>query len=475
MTTPPAASRTHTVGPITASEHERAVVVGPASTPAAASAPESGASAHITRLRDQRARARLVLAPDAELPLVDPSTPDIHAYLDTLPVQSQLAEVLGRPHTKKKIWEAVIESGASPDGTSITQLLRLYDEQARTELPPALKLHRLRDESILLRSGSIREKLILNKVCATSGYAGLALRSATTAYVAARHQLPHDKFPTVFRRVQHNAANLSLRQILEEHGSAGLEFIRDFEDYLIAEPEEKIASFINFTPFSPNTIQGYRTLCADLMHAAATLFATSKVYPRAQRAYGWSHDKDDTMDVVEYVVAGAMRKRRQKTFGPLTQMALYQADIAEVTLQSKLLKVAEYMAKVAKLRAKQAAVNPVASPSSTPCAAPIPTESTAPTHPSDAQILAVESFTGSYDDPASVPTLPQEMPVALSEPAPLCTAKVQATQNLLLQTLPWNLPFTFPDLDLSYFDAPVLDDSAAGHKRKADQAFSDSP
>jgi hypothetical protein len=476
MTFTPAASSTRAVGSSTPTEHERAVMVGPASTPAApaASAPVSGASAHIASLRDQRARARLVLAPDAELPLVDPSTPDIHAYLDTLPTQSQLAEVLGRPHTKKKIRRAVIEAGAHPDGASITQLLRLYDEQARAELPPALKTQRLEDESILLRCSSISQKLTHNKICGRSDNAGASLRSATTAYVAARHQLAFDKFPTVFRRVQHNMATRFLWQALEEHGSKGLEFIRDFEDYLTDKPEKKIDSDI---PFSVNTIQAYRAQCMRLMHAGATLFATSTSYPQAERCYGWIQNKEDMLDVVEHAVASTMLKKRQKTLGPLppTEIAQHQADMEGLNLQSQFLNVASYMAKVAKLRAKSAAANPVAPPSSAPCAATIPSESAAPTLPSAAKILAAENFTGSCDDPASVPTLPQGIPVALSESARLGTAEVQATQDPLLQTLPWNLPFTFPDLDLSYFEAPALDDSAAGHKRKADQAFSDSP
>jgi hypothetical protein len=481
-----ATSSAHPACPNTASEHARVVSIAPYPR---LSPPVLGASAHIARLRDRNARAQLVLAPDAEVPLIEPSTPDIHAYLESAEVKMQLTEILDKQDMKERIRQEVIKLGCIPDGKSITQLLWLCDEQARAELPPALKTQKLENESVLLRSSRIPQSLVQN-VGARKSKVCTALRGAATAYVAARHLLSEEEFQVVWRRVRHRAASIFLEKILSEHGSDGLQFIRDFENYLIDAPGEK---------FNPHTIQVYRAQCARLMQAGATLFVNSTAYPKEQRAYGWSHNMADTHSVIQHVVEEARLKKSKKTGPPLTPAAQRQTDHTESCLQSQLLTVAKYMDKVAQSRppkfitgplprwtcprggpddadaATGGLANPIAAeqaaaPSPTLSAAHPPTQITTRPNPSASNGVDTEGVTGALNDPVSTPGLPRKEPGGLHEPVHILIADAQVTQDSHLQDLLWDLPLTFPDLDPSFFDEPV-----ASQKRNAGQAFSDSP
>jgi hypothetical protein len=354
MTLSPAASSPHAVCQITARERERAVVAcfGPDTT--APSVQGTGASAHISRLRDERARSQLALRLD---------TPDIEAYFSHAVVKDTLVKITCES-LRKIARQIVLASGANPDKVSITPLLARYEAEISAEFPAALNTRRLRKESAFLRTCKVSSKLI-ELLEAEIRIPITALRATVAAYVAARHSYSVPEFVSLLSDLRSPQKTIFFSSMLEQTGAVGFEFMQDFDAYL-----EGIE-----TVKSQSTISAYRTRCGQLMRSGAEIFATSTVYPAQERAYAWSLDPKDSERVIQHTLKLSGEKTTDQSAGESKQPKNQAQKPAKkpATKPDNLLyqfrNVARYVREVAKSRLRQQAAGESAPTSLIPSAA----------------------------------------------------------------------------------------------------------
>jgi hypothetical protein len=416
------------------------------------------ASAHLVSMRDKRGRA--------VLQLVEPRTPDINKYLKAGGPQDRL-EPDERKEVDETIQKATLGLCVEPGQASITPLLKQYDELACNALPEELKMQRFKKESMTLRSHLIGNALI-TLAGSKKQLVGSVLRSIAVRYVAARHQYSIEAFHQFSTTIQTGQAAASLMRILSNLGVEGLLTLQDFESYL-----QEVKGISN-----SSTIRAYRTVFLQMISSGVEVFATSTVYPKAQRLYGWSVNEADTEKVIQHCLAVSKLKRSEKiqpAAGEIPQQTTdaWSQKVARHKDRSQFVSLSNHIRGFTNYRLSLPAAESSISSSSIPCAAnSIEDMGASDTH--CAKPLAREGRIGSSCDPLPAPEFPLPKPTAVPEFELISTQDYPHSPNFseLCAMLTEGNPSAyapaciFMDLDLSYFDKPV-----AGSKRNAKQAF----
>jgi hypothetical protein len=415
MTTTHAASGMRSTGPAPGPKP----ALPPSTVKRLPSVPESGGSAHIASVRDHRARARLVRVPGAVRPLAGASSPNWKVYFEGAPLKSSMPNA-ARKALEERIQQDVISLGHAVDQAGgITSLLRFYANDAWAELPAELDSPGLRKENLFLRSEPLSKRLIA-RLGAGDKKAATVLRAYAVAYVAAAYlHYSVKEFRDMLPIMNAGKITKFLEVLLLNTGIDGLRLLRELENYLV---DEKGVT-------NPTSLKTYRKHCAQLMRSGMEVFATSTVYPQAQRAYAWSLDAADTCKVIQHRLAAMALRRKPKQSAPAkpsaeqtqtTRLTSIDGAKSSHAWRHQLETIARHMAHVTQFRLHLQ--NPDQTASS-PAAA------------------------------AAAQARQQEICIAASE------TKLSADQQSLI----------FPTLDLSYLTEP-----AAGNKRNAGQAFPDS-